>query len=222
MSQDQLSRAKELINARKYSQAIVILEGMGDHPTAQKWLQQIKSRPQEISAITPSQVDKQPKFPSLFPLYLLNLVIIGLFALLFVGALPIKVIIDEPVTLAVSSEDEEDNTAPINVEGIVGITNQVQGWEYLTVQYSQLDLFLDEGLIEVVQSNDPLYDQQLFSELICKDILSEENKQCAENFRGMAYYLNLWGQEGWELLSVVDKSDQYTFSVEIILKRPKQ
>lgn len=94
-----------------------------------------------------------------------------------------------------------------------------QQWEYLTVHYSQLTLDYEaENPIELVYSNDQLYDITLFGELICPDAFAFD-QSCDDLFRGQAYYLNLWGNDGWELININDKSDQYTYSVEMIFKR---
>jgi len=91
-----------------------------------------------------------------------------------------------------------------------------QQWEYLTVSYSQLAM-LEE---ELVNSNDPAYDQALFGELICPDPFGFDDS-CKDLFRGQAYYLNLWGNDGWELVSVIDKSTEMIYSAEMIFKRPR-
>ncbi len=44
---------------------------------------------------------------------------------------------------------------------------------------------------------------------------------CSDLFRGRAYYLNLWGNDGWELISVNDKSTEYMYMIEMIFKRPR-
>ncbi len=112
--------------------------------------------------------------------------------------------------------------------GVVGVKTDLFGytsiraadrqrWEYLTVSYSQLDWEGDDNQTEIVYSNDPAYDQALFGELICPDLFDDS---CEDLFRGMAYYLNLWGNDGWELVSVVDKSTSM-YSVEMIFERPR-
>lgn len=98
-----------------------------------------------------------------------------------------------------------------------------QRWEYLTVSYTQDRNYDDDAeetyYIEDVISNDRAYDVELFGDLICRNRYSSEGA-CKELFRGQAYYLNLWGNDGWELIDLTDRSDQLNYSVEMIFKRP--
>ena len=96
-----------------------------------------------------------------------------------------------------------------------------QQWEYLTTVYSQLpgNLPTDIPFAEFVQTNDPAYDQQLFGDLVCT-AKNPRDGTCRKLLRGEAYYLNLWGNDGWELVSFVNVSTSEMYRVEMVFKRP--
>ena len=126
------------------------------------------------------------------------------------------------------------SVALVTALGVVGISTAFGGreiveaasrqqWEYLTVHYSQYTDYSEgaEDPIEVVFSNDLVYDVALYGDLICQAGIFDADGSCIGLFRGQAYYLNLWGNDGWELVNINDKSTQYTYSVEMIFKRPR-
>lgn len=97
-----------------------------------------------------------------------------------------------------------------------------QQWEYLTAVYSQLpgNLPTDTPFAEFVQTNDPAYDQQLFGDLICA-AKNPRDGTCRELLRGEAYYLNLWGNDGWELVNLINVSTSEIYRVEMVFERPR-
>lgn len=125
---------------------------------------------------------------------------------------------------------------PIEIEGPLPVIfdtallasaqdNPEQLWEYLTVQYSQVDLDpYDEFRSELVQSNDPAYDARLISEYLCNDPFGFESpiEECYEKFKGQAFFLNLWGNDGWELISATSTSSNIQYTIEMVFKRPRK
>jgi len=98
-----------------------------------------------------------------------------------------------------------------------------QQWEYLAVQYNQHTTMDTSEPFEYVSSSDPEYDRRIFGNVMCTSFgfNSADLRDCISKFRGLAYYLNLWGNDGWELVNANDKSSEYAFSLELIFKRPR-
>jgi hypothetical protein len=115
----------------------------------------------------------------------------------------------------------------INI-GIVLVAGQTeysgQQWEYLTVDFSQSDIDYDFEQEEFVFADREPY-STMFAELVVGDCDPDggtEFYNCLEQNRlGRAFYLEILGSDGWELIQVVNSSDQYSYKVELIFKRPK-
>jgi hypothetical protein len=101
----------------------------------------------------------------------------------------------------------------------VTTTSVIPKWEYLGFNYSQMDSDLDGDRMELMFTGDSYYDELIMAGIPC-DLDDRDFENCMEReFRGSSYYLNILGQEGWELFSVTDKSSEYVYSVEMLFKR---
>ena len=217
---------------------------MPDDPQAQKWLVQMEERGwisvspiQEplFNKIVPLQPEIIPSKPtSETPISQAgntNRLLIGLAlfliialqgAILFVlmsdkGPVEIKQPVSVQGIVSVEADENEEQTP-----GALAIEQSAQAWEYLTVNYSQIGYAGSEDfpLMEFVYSDDPVYDTALFGEYACD--VGELGPECAAKFKGQAYYFDLWGRDGWEVISVIDKSTSDMYAVEMLLKRPKE
>lgn len=104
--------------------------------------------------------------------------------------------------------------APITVK-------QDTAWSYLTLQYSQVKMLDSEDMLEAGFTSDPTYDYLFAAANDC--LLSFGKNGCARRtFRGLSYYMNELGKDKWQLISVVDKSTQNSFRVEMIFMRPNE
>ncbi len=102
-------------------------------------------------------------------------------------------------------------------------------WEYINLDYSQHKTYdADVPLYEVLIIDEP-YESALYrilgkgcSVYSYPDILfNPETQKCAgKNFKGREYFFNVLGQDGWELISIENTSDQYNYSVDAVFKRP--
>ena len=102
-------------------------------------------------------------------------------------------------------------------------TSLATRWEYLTVNYSQITYFIDP--YELVTADQEPYESQFLAILYegCDglDNFSSEQRNCLSgNFKGREYFLNLIGQDGWELIQIDNQSSQYTYKIDILFKRP--
>lgn len=88
-------------------------------------------------------------------------------------------------------------------------------WEYLILSYTQYDTDFDGNLVELVIPSRPEY-----THLAMPSCLEED---CLEDiFQGLDYYLDVFGLDGWELVTLIDKSTQYSYRVELIFKRQRR
>jgi len=250
MSRDKLLEARKLIEAKRFEEGAAVLRSLPNDPTAQKWLAQLElkgvvppaSADNELAALRASLVNptERKESQSLFPMFVGTLMVL----IVILQGLIVYVVVDSSVSL----KDSLNFTEPVDVHGRVSIDDTVevtgtvkldsssssstinaveralQEWEYLTVNYSQADSYVKEGngRYEWVSSNDFMYDLALFGDYICNPFSDTDSfEECDAKFQGQAFYLNLWGEDGWELVSVNDKSTSYIYSVEMIFKRPK-
>ena len=106
---------------------------------------------------------------------------------------------------------------------IPSVSSQPDGnwtrWEYLSVQYSQLDLMGNGERAEFVMPDREPYVSE-FSQLSGGDCGEFDTECLVANFRGRAYYLGLLGQDGWELINLDNNSTEFTYEIEMIFKRP--
>lgn len=103
-----------------------------------------------------------------------------------------------------------------------------QQWEYLFVSYSQYrDIIFGELMAEWIISNDPVYDAALLGDASCSvpfsayTIGTEYIEKCQPKAKGPGYYLNLWGADGWELVSSSPLNAEYLIGADFIFKRLK-
>lgn len=103
-------------------------------------------------------------------------------------------------------------------------------WEYLSVSYQQHEVIASmSDRYEMLFVDDPTY-SNTFDAIIAGscDISNNlafdvEAQAClSKNFQGQRFFLNLLGQDGWELISVNNVSTEYSYNLEWIFKRIKQ
>lgn len=110
----------------------------------------------------------------------------------------------------------------------------VTRWEYMSMSYSQYLVIgtgfafgVDEQRYELITAPEPYgteFNELLLSgcEFTGNDFDVESELCMAGNFIGLEYALNVVGYDGWELISLVNNSTEFSYSVEMIFKRPKQ
>jgi hypothetical protein len=120
MSREHLDRARQLINEKKFEEAKAILRQIPNDPTAQKWLERLdhKAEASTTAGVAPQRV-------RLLPLYFLNLVIIALLAVLVLGVLPVKVVVNDPISINNPSEDSSEVSNPVTVQGEVSLSEPI-------------------------------------------------------------------------------------------------
>lgn len=190
-----LQEAKQLIAAKRYADARTILLTLND-VTARKWLARLDEIAPEIDYL---ESESQPvhRMSNAVILASLSVMLLITFLMAFYGAFL------RP-------------TGTVEAE----VQDLTQAWEYLNFHYGQADADRDGKRQEWGYTDDPLYDITLFGE---PSECDEFDEDCAEKeFMGSFYYLNAIGAEGWELTSLIDKSTQYIYSLEMIFKRPKK
>lgn len=112
-------------------------------------------------------------------------------------------------------------------------TTALTKWEYLTVNYEQYGVgYLfdkDYSTREMLYVDDPVYSNTFDAIIIGSCDISKtlafdaEAQACtSKNFQGQRFFLNLLGQDGWELISVNNVSTEHSYSLEWIFKRIKQ
>lgn len=101
-------------------------------------------------------------------------------------------------------------------------------WEYLSVSYSQFQTDmgnLSSPRYEIIAVDTEPYATQ-FADMMFEgcDMGSSgfpvDTDCMVDNFQGRQYYLNLLGQDGWELIQVDNQSTEFTYQVEMLFKRP--
>ncbi len=217
MSQEKLQRAATLINQKNYVAAVKLLETMPDEPQAQKWLAEMRKRGYAINHIRqedediwtrlPPPVQMPPSAPVLVTRGSRN----NWLFQFFVGMSLIAII----ALLAANFIKENEPAKPV--------TQTLQGWEYMIVERYQVEVFGNDVVddqVEFVSSNYPEYDTELFGELICTEEYDQYDK-CVNKYRGLPYYLNLWGNDGWELINIFLESDYLSSTAVMIFQRPK-
>lgn len=92
---------------------------------------------------------------------------------------------------------------------------QPQGWEYALLQYSQIPSYQEnENPFELALIDRPEYVDAF------DNGCSASNIACIQrNFKGMSYYIEILGRDGWEMISINNTSSN-SYSVEIFFKRP--
>jgi len=107
-------------------------------------------------------------------------------------------------------------------------TSLATRWEYLTVIYAQSTNLADNpnnDLYELVTADQEPYASQ-FSAILYEgcdgldNFIYEEINCLSGNFKGREYFLNLIGQDGWELIQIDNYISQYTYKIDILFKRP--
>lgn len=94
----------------------------------------------------------------------------------------------------------------------------VTRWEYMTVQYSELDGDMDSNIEPIIMPSHPDF---FYLFLIC-DGKWLDNIDCyEENGIGQGDMLTLVGDAGWELVFFDNTSTQYMYRATFFFKRPK-
>lgn len=92
-------------------------------------------------------------------------------------------------------------------------------WEYLTLQYSQSESFDSPSS----KYEMPVADVEPYSSMFLEPFVactSTFDFSCmAKASKGRAHYLTVLGADGWELITIINQSTQYTYQVEMIFKR---
>lgn len=158
---------------------------------------------------------------------LLTLQAILLFLLIVVVALGIALpYIVAPRTVAATVEivpTEVTLATPMSIP-----TSFATRWEYLTVNYSQSTNFAENpsnDRYELVSADQEPYMSQFLAILYegcdgIDDTFTEEMNCVSGNFKGREYFLDLLGQDGWELIQIDNQSSQYTYQIDMLFKRP--
>jgi hypothetical protein len=102
-------------------------------------------------------------------------------------------------------------------------------WEYLIAHYYQgNDSSLpsnDNNIYEMVTTGYGDYDDLLAEGWQGSCTLSRDSADIAclhNNFKGREFYINFFGDDGWELFQVDNLSTQYSYSLDLFFKRLKQ
>jgi hypothetical protein len=102
-------------------------------------------------------------------------------------------------------------------------------WEYISLNYWQRNSYdSDAPLYDVVAFNRTYEGRltQILSKDCSIDILYVDDdvyqgyRCAAKNYKGREYFFNVLGQDGWELITLDNTSDQTTYSVDALFKRP--
>lgn len=109
------------------------------------------------------------------------------------------------------------------------------GWEYLEFTYQQneistrfSDVDLQAYLYETISVRDP-YGSQFFDLLaqgcgvnsVIALMMDIEAQDCVgQNLKGLEYFLNSLGGDGWEMMTIDNTSDEDIYRVNLIFKRP--
>jgi hypothetical protein len=97
---------------------------------------------------------------------------------------------------------------------------QIQ-WEYLSFSYSQSDTYdTSAPRYELVLINEPY--SGIFEQVLYQGCSSGSGLlSCVgKNFQGLEYFLNVLGKDGWEAINFANSSDQNTYRLEMLFKRP--
>lgn len=101
-------------------------------------------------------------------------------------------------------------------------------WEYLTINYSQYTNYAENPInprFEIVTVDQEPY-ASLFSAILyagCNNVAGDfaaESNCASGNFKGREYFLNVLGQDGWELIQVDNQSSEFEYQVDMLFKRP--
>ena len=98
-------------------------------------------------------------------------------------------------------------------------------WQYLTLNYSQGNSFdNDYPLYELISADVEPYASQ-FPAILNEGCsgsgeFSGQTLCIARNFKGREFFLTSLGSDGWELIQMDNQSSQYSYSVEMLFKRP--
>ena len=113
---------------------------------------------------------------------------------------------------------------------------QVTQWEYVSVDYAQHRIIsaIYSSDAEVTRYEMVLADAEPYRSMFigfvtdgCNiegDIVfDEEAQECiGRNFKGRAFFMNLLGVDGWELIQIDNNSTEYSYQLDMIFKRPMQ
>jgi len=216
MYEEQWQEARQLITEKRYDEARRVLAQI-DHPTARKWLQKLDSiAPQLI--IGNSQKISRSAFITMAVVFIAAS-LIGIYLIFLSSTNNAQA---SNIETRIISDLQSIDVRLDGLQSELNIQNQQSNvirsniYEYLTMSYTQNDLDFDYNIEEFIIFSDLEYQEQIAGELLgC-----EFEPQCTEqNSHGLAYYLNSLGNEGWELRSLIDKSDEYTYKIEIVFIR---
>jgi len=242
---EQLGQVRALIKSGRYSEARAILNKL-DHPTARKWLQQLY----QIVPALPDQEMKPLTSRVLVVLGGVMVALTLLVALYAAFVRPVGVAQADLVTVQNTVTDMKSTVANVQKDvtdtkdtfgtqmsdvdkklstiqaDMAASASDSRIWEYLLFQYSQYDfctLYKPPCVSEIPMTDNPKYDAQLWEPSKCYGIDGAELRlECeGKEFRGLPFYLNQLGSDGWELVNVVNMSDT-TYRVEVYFKRIKQ
>lgn len=118
----------------------------------------------------------------------------------------------------------------------------IQKWEYLTLKYSQNKIFAAEGefrgessfathFYESVDVSHSTYLETFISDLtgecefgpnsieVVLDFEGRFQECIGKNYKGQVYFMNQLGLDGWEIVTAVNTSSQYSYNLEMLFKR---
>jgi hypothetical protein len=209
MINEQLKTARELIQAKRFDEARELLMQI-DHPTAKAWIEKMDAPGAETPISKAKNKAASSEAGSVQTILLSALVLMmALIMMLLIYDIFVK----------------PDNT--IDFTPVVNAINQnaaVSDWEYLTLSYTQFDVDDDDNR-EVIFYTDygDVYDVSLFGERACNmgvNITDDDIACLEDNFIGLTEVMNILGEQSWEFISLEENSDQYSYSVDIMFKRP--
>jgi len=234
MNSEQLQQARSFIEQKRYDEARAILRTMPSDLTAQKWLLRLEQiAPENMTSSKQSIAVKQRSTsnPLLWLMLLVIAVLLGA-SLYELYRLPDRIAVAQlnlqptPTVNIIQTSTHTPTIMPTFVPTTTPVVAELLSrWEYLTFNYSQGNTFEDERRpYELAYSNDLFYDVALFGVDACleEELFSDQVNCWADNFRGLDYFLDTYGNDQWELISLVDKSTEYSYRVEAIFKRLSQ
>jgi len=140
------------------------------------------------------------------------------------------------LTLAVLVAAVGSIMTALSVNKISQSQPQQAKWAYLTLQYKQLHEADIQNAdtsyyVSSVIVSDSIVEQTLFGDLMqCMNnagidtyypnLLLPADKQCfKEHSQDLSHVLSSLGANGWDFVNLINHSDQYTYSVEVLLKK---